>query len=142
MNFLNLKDKALVHLGRPLPDVRTNFHLFNRLPEVAADSGWEVVILWDQNAPYPYFEMTENLKILNDYACMMDKDLIEYTEQIINQTFKDKKILNFQAQLAILRKKWSNRSIMYFNTVIYIYTLVRLDAIIHYSLNALCMSKS
>lgn len=106
MNFLTLKDKALIHLGRPLPDSRSNFHLYNRLAEVAADSGWELVIKWDQNAPYPYFEMTENLKVLNDFASMMDKDIIDHTETIIHQTFKEKKILNFQAQLAILRKKW------------------------------------
>lgn len=84
MSFLTLKDKALVHLGRPLPDARSNFHLYNRLPEVAADSGWELIIQWDQNAPYPYFEMTESLKALNDYSSMMDKDIIEYTEAIIN----------------------------------------------------------
>ncbi len=34
-NFLTLKDEALTQLGRPLPDVRENFHLYNRLPEVA-----------------------------------------------------------------------------------------------------------
>ena len=30
-NFLTLKDEALNNLGRPLPDVRSNFHLYNKL---------------------------------------------------------------------------------------------------------------
>ena len=30
-NFLTLKDEALNHLGRPLPEVRSNFHLHNKL---------------------------------------------------------------------------------------------------------------
>lgn len=34
------------HLGRPQPAARTNFHLYNRIEEVAAQSGWEVVIQW------------------------------------------------------------------------------------------------
>lgn len=56
-NFLNLKDEALNHLGRPLPDARSNFHLHNKLEQIALETGWEVVVQWDQNAPYPYFGM-------------------------------------------------------------------------------------
>lgn len=39
---------------------------------------------------------------------MKDKDIIEFTEKKINETFSQKKILNFAAQLAILRRKWLN----------------------------------
>jgi hypothetical protein len=49
--------------------------------------------------------MEPNLKQLNDYSSLNDKDIINYTEKEINNTFAQKKILNFPAQLAILRKK-------------------------------------
>lgn len=104
-NFLTLKDQALEHLGRPIPDVRSNFHLYNRIEEVAAGSGWEVVIQWEQNAPYAYFEMNETLKELNDASSGNDPDIVAFTEKKINETFKEKRILNFPAQLAVLRKK-------------------------------------
>ena len=50
--------------------------------------------------------MEPNLKQLNDYSSLNDKDIIGFTEKKIDETFAQKKILNFAAQLVVLRRKW------------------------------------
>lgn len=49
--------------------------------------------------------MCPGLKDLNQYSSPNDKEVTEFTEAKINETFANKKILNFAAQLAILRRK-------------------------------------
>ena len=52
-NFLTIPDEAMKAHGIELPAKRTNFHLYNKLEELGAQSGWEVILQWEQNAPFP-----------------------------------------------------------------------------------------
>jgi len=39
-NLLNLNMQALEDWGIPAPNIRSNFHLYNKLEQLAAETGW------------------------------------------------------------------------------------------------------
>ena len=38
---------------------RSNFHLYNKLDKLLEESGWEVILVWEQNAPFPVLGLEE-----------------------------------------------------------------------------------
>ena len=48
---------SIVELGFEPPKSRTNFHLYNKVGELAEKTGWEVVVSWDQTSSFPYTKM-------------------------------------------------------------------------------------
>ena len=60
--FVRIKDDAMKRLGVADPKVRSYFHLGEKIPELVEGTGWELVLLWSQNAPISAFELTESLK--------------------------------------------------------------------------------
>lgn len=77
-NFMTLPEKYKLEKGIPLPNMRENFHLFNRLDEIASETGWELVIQWEQNAPFNAYDFNEDLRT------MITKGLGEVNEGIID----------------------------------------------------------
>lgn len=104
-NLITLAGRGANELGLPTPNVRSNFHLFNRIQEIADQSGWELVIQWEQNAPFPFYEHNENLKTLSKDFSGNREILTNYISKKIDETFAEKKTLNFPTQMAVLRKK-------------------------------------
>ena len=44
---------SIIESGFDLPAERSNFHLFNKVPQLAREAGWEVMVGWEQLAPFP-----------------------------------------------------------------------------------------
>jgi hypothetical protein len=88
-----------------VPHSRSNFHLFNRLGDLAAETGWEVVVQWQQNAPFHYIQIEEGIMAFVNFWCKGQQTLIDYHTKRINEIFGEKKVLNFPVQMALLRKK-------------------------------------
>ena len=63
-------------LGFPAPNIRSNFHLYQKVEELAEKTGWEVLVSWDQVSSFPILSVetmesyakfaTSNMKALND----------------------------------------------------------------------------
>jgi hypothetical protein len=45
-----------------IPKKRSNFHLYNKVEQIANDIGWKTVVKWEQRTTFPYI-FTEKLKI-------------------------------------------------------------------------------
>ena len=45
--------ESVLEGGMSPPPVRSLFHLYNQVPALAQETGWEVVVQWEQNAPFP-----------------------------------------------------------------------------------------
>lgn len=45
-NFLTIPYEAFEHHGITLPNIRKNFHLYNKLEELASKTGWEIIVQW------------------------------------------------------------------------------------------------
>lgn len=104
-NLLTLSEKATEVLGLPPIPYRSNFHLYGKIPELAEASGWEVVILWEQNAPFHHFSSDEQLLRMMENWAKKDPKVFEYHVQQVKETFSKKQNLNFPVQMAVLRKK-------------------------------------
>jgi SAM-dependent methyltransferase len=94
-----------------LPEERSLFHLYGKVPALAAETGWEVVTRWEQNAPFPMYA----------YDLARDKDLYHYQlnklpeeqrskvweklEKKIKKSFENKGTLNFDVEMFILKRK-------------------------------------
>lgn len=52
--------RVLDELKVETPKSRSNFHLYNKVPELGAKTGWKVVATWEQVNTFPYL-YAENL---------------------------------------------------------------------------------
>lgn len=75
-NFMTLPLAGMEQQGLPLPNVRENFHLYNKLEALASESGWEVVIQWEQNAPFCSLALDDSLKTLIKHFCKGNQAVI------------------------------------------------------------------
>lgn len=44
--------KSMKECGIDPPPERSNFHLYQKVPALAKEAGWEVLVGWEQNAPF------------------------------------------------------------------------------------------
>lgn len=86
--------------------MREHFHLFNKLREIASETGWELVIEWEQNAPFNTYDLSkESIELISKGLGELNEEIIEYMRVKVTEAFEAKTPLNFPAQLAILRRK-------------------------------------
>ena len=71
----------------PIPNERPHSHLFNKLEALAAETGWEVVVQWEQNAPFHFRELNGKLKEVVTYWCRGNSQLIEFYFDRITKIF-------------------------------------------------------
>lgn len=45
--------ESIVENGFPLPEERSKFHLYQKVAPLAEQTGWEVVLNWEQNTLFP-----------------------------------------------------------------------------------------
>lgn len=50
---------SYVEAGVSLPEERSNFHLYKKVPALAEKCGWETVLRWEQNSPFPAISPTD-----------------------------------------------------------------------------------
>lgn len=67
-NLMMAMRDAILEGGFELPKERSNFHLYQKVPALAEETGWEVVLNWEQNAPFPVL----------DYHPDKNKELFHY----------------------------------------------------------------
>lgn len=92
--------------------MRSNFHLYNKVPALAEQAGWKTMAMWEQVSVFPYLQASE----LDSYAKSMAMKMVflpeekrnwvyeEYMRRQINRLDKEKQALTFPAQIIILRK--------------------------------------
>lgn len=104
-NFFKLLPEAFKAAGVPRANVRSPAHLYGKLPELAEQTGWEIVVEWEQNAPFPQTSVNEDMLNIIKFQTKGNQSVIDHFVGKINAEFAAKKALNFPCQLAILRKK-------------------------------------
>lgn len=98
-------------MGIHMSNERTNFHLFQKLSDVAEQAGWETVLmgakrpiplLWDGRV-HDWFDQIFDWKQPKNNPIM---------EERVRKIVQEKKILNFPVEMYILRKKsaWWHRT--------------------------------
>ena len=97
--------QSLKATGRQVPNVRTPFHLYNKLPKLAQQSGWQLILMWQQNAPLPHTELDNDLKGHIKLQTSGDEKRMEWMSERVNEILGAKKVLNFPCQLAIFKRK-------------------------------------
>ena len=55
-NFMTILPEAMKANGAE-PPLRNPFHLYGKIPELADQSGWEIMLSWEQNAPFPHTQI-------------------------------------------------------------------------------------
>jgi DNA-binding transcriptional regulator YiaG len=62
--------KVVEALNIDIPKIRSNFHLYNKVEELAGEVGWKTVVKWEQGTVFPII-VTERLKF---YATRLVND--------------------------------------------------------------------
>ena len=93
ISFYTLVTEAKVTLGRPKLDLRSPFHLKDKLHELAEEAGWEVVVEWEQNSPVHQFEVEEGIIGMVTWLAKGDEELKDYVLDQIAKTFEKKQVL-------------------------------------------------
>lgn len=108
-NFMNLpmevKGEVKGIQGKPASSVRDDFHLYNRLESLGKETGWDLVVQWEQNCPMNSIECNPELSAIIKSISEHDATVSEYVEKRVKETFNSKRVLNFPVQMAIFRKK-------------------------------------
>lgn len=55
-NLMTSIRESYIEANVPLPDERSNFHLYKKVSHLASECGWETVLNWEQNALFPALE--------------------------------------------------------------------------------------
>ena len=86
--------------------------MYKKLGEVAEKTGWEVVVSWEQNIPFPYTDLgevenyakheTSDMEHLNEEE---RKAVFEHYLEKMRKEFNEKRALTMPAELYVLRKK-------------------------------------
>jgi len=72
---------------------------------LGSETGWELVVQWEQNSPMNSFEFDPEItKCLREVG-EIDQSISSFAEKKIKETFSNKRILNFPVQMAIFRRK-------------------------------------
>ena len=48
--------ESILEIEADLPEERSNFHLYNKVEDLVDKCGWEIVLNWEQNVPFPVLE--------------------------------------------------------------------------------------
>jgi hypothetical protein len=104
-NLLTIMAEAMAANNMPIPNERPHSHLFNKLQQLGDDSGWELLLQWEQNAPFHFISLSQEFKDVIAYWCRGKQPLIDFYFGRVQEILKTKKSLNFPAQCAIFRKK-------------------------------------
>jgi SAM-dependent methyltransferase len=104
-NFYTLPSEARAALNKPASNIRENFHLYNKLEQLGSETGWELVVQWEQNSPFSATEFDPELTKAIREVSEIDAGINTFVEKKVKETFSAKKTLNFPVQLAIFRRK-------------------------------------
>lgn len=104
-NFMNLPMEAKISLGKPVANVRDNFYLYNKLEQLGKETGWEMMVQWEQSSPLNSIENNAELTNVIKSVSELDASVMSYVEKKVKETFGSRKVLNFPVQMAIFRKK-------------------------------------
>lgn len=55
-NLMTSIRDSILESGFELPEERSNFHLYKKVPALAEETGWEVMVNWEQNASFPVYD--------------------------------------------------------------------------------------
>jgi hypothetical protein len=72
---------------------------------LGSETGWELVVQWEQNSPMNSFEFDQEITKCLKEVCEVDNTISTFAEKKIKETFSHKRILNFPVQMAIFRRK-------------------------------------
>lgn len=66
-NFFNAILESIVENSFELPQERSKFHLYKNVEKLANQTGWEVVLNWEQNTLFPVLEYspTKNTELFH-----------------------------------------------------------------------------
>jgi hypothetical protein len=101
---------AILESGVKPPRERSPFHLHQKVPGLAKETGWEVLVGWTQNIPTPIIETKSDVHkklssyFLNKLPEEQRPKIAEIFEKNLNKLFQTKKVMESEAELFILRK--------------------------------------
>jgi len=95
------KDEESMKLKR----IRSSSHMCQRLKEVGEETGWDLITEWSQNTAMVWKEYDESLEAFIEFLSQGNKKTVEFVKQCVIDKLQSKKALNFQAQVAIFRRK-------------------------------------
>lgn len=103
--MFNLPMECRKSMNKEMPNTRDLFHLYNKLEQMGAETGWEMVIQWEQNTPINAIEYEADLAKVVREVSEIDANICSFVEKKVKETFSKKGILNFPVQMAIFRRK-------------------------------------
>lgn len=80
-------------------------HLYGKLEEMGVQSGWEALLIWEQNAPYTFTENCALMKQFTDFMSKGDPFISDFLLKRFNEQIQSKQAVGISCQLAIFRKK-------------------------------------
>ena len=103
---------SVKELGFPAANIRSNFHLYQKVGELAEKAGWEVLVSWDQVASLPFL-CVEAIEVNAEFATSNMKGLSEDQKKAVKEhylakmkeAFARKEGLVMPAELYVLLKK-------------------------------------
>ncbi len=109
-NLFTAIRESIIENNIQLPEQRSNFHLYKKVGKLAEQSGWQVVLNWEQNTLFPVLEY-DPMKNKELFLYQISKlpadaqDKVRLTlERKLRRIFDEKKGVNFSCEMFVLRK--------------------------------------
>lgn len=108
---MNAMRQSIIDSGFELPKERSNFHLYKKVGDLAQESGWQIVMNWEQNVLFPVlqYDPAKNKELfhyqINKLPAEQRQKVLSTLEDKLKAIFETKRGLNFDVELYILRKR-------------------------------------